>query len=41
LENWFPKLREKCRLKMFESRMLRKILEPKREKGGGLEKVAY
>ena len=34
-ENWFPKLRKEHRLKMFENRMGRKILGPKREEEGG------
>jgi hypothetical protein len=34
-ENWSLTLREKCRLRVFENRMLRRIFDPKRDEVTG------
>jgi hypothetical protein len=38
-ESWSLKLREKCRLRVFENRVLRRIFGPKREEVTGVEKT--
>jgi hypothetical protein len=38
-ETWSPTLREKCRLKVFGNRMLRRIFGPKRDEVTGVEKT--
>jgi hypothetical protein len=38
-ESWSLKLREGCRLRVFENRMLRRILGPKRDEVTGVEKT--
>jgi hypothetical protein len=39
-ETWFVILREECRLRIFENRVLRGIFEPKRDEvTGGLRKL--
>jgi hypothetical protein len=38
-ENWFLTLREECRLRVFESRVLRRTFEPKREEDRSWRKL--
>jgi hypothetical protein len=40
-ETWYLTLREECRLKVFENRVLRRISEPKREEGMGCWRRLY
>jgi hypothetical protein len=36
---WSPTLREECRLRVFETRVLRRIFGPKRDEIMGVEKT--
>ena len=38
-ETWSVTLREECRLRVFENRILRRIFGPKRDENGGVEKA--
>ena len=38
-ETWSLTLREECRLRVFENRILRRIFEPKRDENGEVEKA--
>jgi hypothetical protein len=38
-ETWSLTLREECRLRVFENRVLRRILGPKRDEVTGMEKT--
>jgi len=41
-ETWSLTLREECRLRVFENRVLRRIFGPKRDEGNrGMEKTTY
>jgi hypothetical protein len=39
-ETWSLTLREECRLRVFENRVLRKVFGPKRDEVAGMEKPA-